>query len=203
MKKWGWVLIAVLFSTGCATSETINPDSLLASLQQGGYVIFFRHAATDHSQKDIDKKNLANCDTQRRLNAVGRQQSQDIGDAFKTLEIPVGDVITSEYCRCINTAKIAFGKATPSMDITSIQDVSPEVKAQRIENLRKMLNTVPAAGTNTVLVAHKWMFKDASGQLIDEGEAAIFKPQPNGTTVMVKRVKPEQWKNLSQLTNKN
>ena len=197
-----WSLVALLLLTGCATSEKPDTDSLLAKLQHGGYVIFFRHAATDHSQKDTDKKNLANCDSQRRLSDVGRQQSQVIGEAFRSLGIPVGEVTTSEYCRCINTAKIAFGKATPSMDITSIQDVSPEVKAQRIENLRNMLNTVPAAGTNTVLVAHKWMFKYASGQLIDEGEAVIFKPQSTGSALMVQRVKPEHWKNISQVVNK-
>ena len=194
MKKFvGLLVICLLFVSACATQQKSQIDPLVEKLQQGGYVIFFRHAATDHSQKDIDKKNLENCDTQRRLDEKGLQQSKDIGEGFKALGIPVGDVITSHYCRFINTAKFAFGKATPTMDITSIQDVTPEVKQQRIANLRTMLATPPKPGTNTILVAHKWMFKDASGHLLEEGEAAIFQPQAHDTAHFIRRVKPEEW----------
>jgi len=192
-KTTGLLVICLLFVAACASQQKSQTDPLVEKLQQGGYVIFFRHAATDHSQKDIDKKNLENCDTQRRLDDSGRQQSKDIGEGFKALGIPVGEVITSHYCRCINTAKLAFGKATPTMDITSIQDVAPEVKQQRIANLRKMLATPPKPGTNTILVAHKWMFKDASGHLLEEGEAAIFQPQAHDTAHFIRRVKPEEW----------
>lgn len=192
-KFTGLLSVCLLLLSACASQQKIQTDPIVEKLQQGGYVIFFRHAATDHSQKDIDKKNLENCDTQRRLDDKGRQQSKDIGEGFKALGIPVGDVITSHYCRCINTAQIAFGKATPTKDITSIQDVTPEVKQQRIANLRKMLATPPKPGTNTVLVAHKWMFKDASGHLLEEGEAAIFKPQAHDTAHFVRRLKPEEW----------
>lgn len=192
------ILISFVLVASCATAPDTKSESLLASLQQGGYVIFFRHAATDHSQKDIDKKNLENCETQRRLDDKGREQSRQIGEGFKAKGIPVGDVITSHYCRCINTANIAFGKATPSMDITSIQEVPLDVRQQRITNLRKVLNTPPKPGTNTVLVAHKWMFKDASGHLLSEGEAAIFKPQSNAVVAkFVKRVKPDEWQSLN------
>jgi phosphohistidine phosphatase SixA len=193
---WAFLLVVV----GCASQPQSQPqpqqqpDSVVEQLQQGGYVIFFRHAATDHSQKDIDTKKLANCDSQRRLNDLGKQQAKDIGEGFKALNIPVGDVFTSHYCRYINTAKIAFGKATPTMDITSIQGVSPEVRLQRIDNLRKMLATEPKPNTNTVLVAHKWMFKDASGILLEEGEAAIFKPQAHGTAHFIRQVKAYEWK---------
>ncbi|WP_455218998.1 histidine phosphatase family protein [Kaarinaea lacus] len=197
MKKFAGLLgIYLLLLGACATQQKNHIDPVVEKLQQGGYVIFFRHAATDHSQKDIDKKNLENCETQRRLDEKGRQQSKDIGDGFKALSIPVGEVITSHYCRCINTAKIAFGKATPTMDITSIQDVTPEVRQERIANLRKMLATLPEPGTNTILVAHKWMFKDASGHLLEEGEAAIFQPQAHNTAHFIRRVKPEEWVTL-------
>jgi broad specificity phosphatase PhoE len=199
MKSARGILAVCLFIVAaCASQSQHAADPLAHKLQQGGYVIFFRHAATDHSQQDTDKKNLANCETQRPLTDEGRRQAKVIGEGFTALNIPVGDVITSHYCRCIDTARIAFGKATPAMNITSIQDVAPEVKQQRIARLRQMLNTPPAAGSNTVLVAHKWLFNDASGYLLDEGEAAIFRPQPNGEALMVKRVKPDEWKELGK-----
>jgi len=197
MKMQKLLIGCVIVISACANQvNQTQTDPLVNQLQQGGYVIFFRHAATDHSQQDVDKKNLANCETQRRLTNKGREQAKAIGEGFKSLGIPVGDVYTSYYCRCINTAQIAFGKATPTMDITSIQDVTPEVRMERIDNLRKLLATKPAPHTNTILVAHKWMFKDASGQLLEEGEAAIYQPQAHGTTHLVRRVKPEEWKTL-------
>ena len=193
----GMFFLCLLLISACTVSpKNTDADPVVEQLQRGGYVIFFRHAATDHSQQDTDKKKLANCETQRRLNDLGRRQAQMIGEGFQALNIPVGDVITSHYCRCINTAKIAFGKAQPTMDITSIQGVTPEVKLQRIANLRKMLATSPGPGTNTVLVAHKWMFKDASGHLLEEGEAAIFQPQAHDTAHFIRRVKAEEWKEL-------
>ncbi|WP_455221477.1 histidine phosphatase family protein [Kaarinaea lacus] len=195
-KSWGMYLICLLLINACATPAKTATDPLVEQLRQGGYVIFFRHAATDHSQQDTDKKNLVNCDTQRRLTAKGQEQAKQIGEGFKALGIPVGDVYTSYYCRCINTAKIAFGKATPTMDITSIQDVTPEVRRERIDNLRKLLATEPTPHTNTILVAHKWMFKDASGQLLEEGEAAIYQPQAHGMSHLVRRVKANEWKTL-------
>lgn len=191
------MLALLLFLSGCAVNQTQSPSELVSELRQGGYVIFFRHGSTDHSQKDIDKKNLANCETQRRLDDKGRQQAKLIGDGFRKKGIPVGDAITSHYCRCINTAKIAFGKATPSMEITSIQGVTLAVRQQRISNLRKLLNTPPKPGTNTVLVAHQWMFKDAAGHQLSEGEAAIFKPRPNAFAAqLIRRVKPVEWEGL-------
>ena len=196
MRKWVFLIISFLVSS-CSTVSTSDSNDLLSNLQQGGYVIFFRHASTDHSQKDIDKKNLANCETQRQLDEDGRQQAKTIGEGFKLKKIPVGNVITSQYCRCIDTAKIAFGRAQASMDITSIQGVSTEERMRRVTNMRALLNTPPKQGTNTVLVAHKWMFKDASGQLISEGEAAIFRPQPKGLFAQfVRRVKPDEWASL-------
>ena len=197
MKITGGVLVILILIAGCVSNQVSETSELVSQLRQGGYVIFFRHGSTDHSQKDIDKKNLANCETQRRLDDRGRQQAKLIGDGFKKMGIPVGDAITSYYCRCINTAKIAFGKATPSMDITSIQGVPLDVRQQRISNLRKMLNTPPKPGTNTVLVAHQWMFKDAAGHQLSEGEAAIFKPRPNAFAAQyIRRVKPVEWKDL-------
>ena len=162
MKKWGLFLIAVLLTAGCATNQTNDRASLVDKLQQGGYVIFFRHAATDHSQKDTDLNNPTNCASQRHLSEHGKEQARTIGEGFKSNNIPVGDVFTSQFCRCSNTAKIAFGKAQTTIDITSIQGVTPEERLRRIAVIRKMLNTFTSTpGTNTVLVAHKWMFKEA------------------------------------------
>ena len=194
---WKGVFLLILL-TGCAgTGKSFNQDQLLTSLQEGGYIIFFRHAMTDHSVKDSESADLGNCDKQRNLSDEGRQQAKNIGHSFQELGIPVGDVITSQYCRCIDTANIAFHKSVASTDVTSIQGVSPEERQRRIANLRVLLNTAPSDKTNTIVVAHKWMFKEAAGHVLDEGEAAIFKPNKSGMAQLIRRVKSNDWMALS------
>src|SRR5690606_25508400 len=84
-----------------------NPDkrALVHALQQGGYVLYLRHAITDRSRIDTDRINLPNCATQRNLSAEGREQARAIGRAVQALGIAVAEVLTSPYCRCIDTAQ--------------------------------------------------------------------------------------------------
>jgi hypothetical protein len=90
-------------------------------------------------------------------------------------------VLSSEYCRTRETAEIAFGRVTPTQDLTSrVSTASAEEEHARIEALRRLLATPPAPGTNTILVGHQFNLRDATGVSIAEGEAAIF--QPMGTS---------------------
>jgi phosphohistidine phosphatase SixA len=90
----------------------------------------------------------------------------------------VGDVLSSEYCRTRETAELAFGRVTPSRDLTSRASTTDEAeRAERIEALRGLLSTPPPTGVNTVLVGHLFNLQDATGISIAEGEAAIFLPQ--------------------------
>ena len=73
-----------------------------------------------------------------------------IGEAFLALGIPVGQVWNSAYCRSRDTALLAFGKAEASPELTDAQTRDRE---QRAAALRRMLSSLPGAGTNTVIVA--------------------------------------------------
>lgn len=192
----GYLLFLGLASTCWAQAPTVDPQ-LITALKRGGNVIFFRHAATDHSQKDLDTANPDNCAAQRGLTDQGRQQSKSIGENFRRLEIPVGEVFSSRYCRCIETAELAFGKAVPTDDLTSIQNLSTFQVAQHARDLRQRLGTPPEAGTNTVLVSHKELFKKASGIAIEEGEAAVLAPDAQGQFHLLGRITAEQWTDLS------
>jgi phosphohistidine phosphatase SixA len=149
--------------------------ALVTALRSGGYVIYFRHARTDFSMPDTDRANLADCSTQRNLSDEGRADARAIGAAIRALRIPIGAVLSSEYCRTRETAELAFGRVETTRDLTSrASTTSPEEEAERIEALRRLLATPPAPGTNTVLVGHQFNLQDATGVTIAEGEAAIF-----------------------------
>ena len=183
--------------TPTPTLDPITPlegAALVDALRRGGYVIYFRHAATDQTQTDSDTQNLENCQTQRNLNDRGRADAQAIGEAFKALSIPIGRILSSGYCRTRETAQLAFGRDEVTPDLTGFPSA---LREQRIAALSEMLSTAPEAGTNTVLVAHGFNISNTAGISIAEGEAAIFAPLGADGFVLVARVLPEEWATLA------
>ncbi len=175
----------------------LEDSALVEALQQGGYVIFFRHAATYRAQLDTDQQNLENCQTQRNINEEGIAQAEAIGQAFRAATIPLGEVLASPYCRTRDTAEIAFGQVTLSDDLINPFSKEDEAEVTRLgEQLQQLLSRPPAPGTNTVLVGHTPNLQAATGLSIIEGEAAIFAPTgPEGFT-LVGRVLPDEWSAL-------
>ena len=175
------------------------PGDLLAGLVKGGYVIYIRHAATDHAASDTDRKNLRNCATQRNLSTLGRRQAARIGAAFRKLRIPVGRIVSSPYCRCLDTARLAFGRVEPSRDLVSAPDPrGPEAK-RLATSLYRMLGTPPKAGTNTVIVGHSSNIYDATNiQAKPEGVAVIFRPSGGGRVFYVRKVHPGAWQKTAR-----
>ena len=84
-------------------------QNLIAELKKGGKLIFIRHAFAP-GMGDPDNFDIDNCDTQRNLSDVGREQAKKIGAFFKKNNITVDEVYSSEWCRCKETAQIAFNK---------------------------------------------------------------------------------------------
>src|SRR6516165_8616678 len=77
---------------------------LLAALRHGGYVLYFRHAATDFSQNDEKMKRFEDCADQRNLIDRGRDDARAAGAAIRELNIPVERVLASPFCRTVETA---------------------------------------------------------------------------------------------------
>lgn len=180
------------------TQQALAGDALLKALQRGGLVIYFRHADTGpaYLEQGVD---LARCDTQRNLNDDGRAQSRNIGSQFRRLRIPLGEVLSSEFCRCRETAQLAFGRHAVEPLLTGVSR-SAESAGRRKEAtvaLKRMLATSPAAGVNTVLVSHGFNLWDAEGfHLGTQGEAAIYRPDGAGGYVLLARLLPAEWAEL-------
>lgn len=172
--------------------EQLEGVALVEALRRGGYVIYFRHAATDMTQEDRDPT-LQNCAAQRNLNEQGRADARTIGSAFRSLGIPVGLVHSSRYCRTRETAELAFGRAELTEDLTGFPSSRRE---QRIAALSRMLAEQPSAGTNTVLVAHGFNISNTARLSLAEGEAAIFAARGPDGFALVARVRPAMWAEL-------
>src|SRR5919106_1050529 len=84
-------------------------DEPWALLRQGGHVVLLRHALTDGGVGDPPDMRLEDCTTQRNLSDEGRSQARRIGEAFRQFRVPIDGLLSSEWCRCIETAALAFG----------------------------------------------------------------------------------------------
>jgi broad specificity phosphatase PhoE len=182
-------------STGASLSSSSQDNQAsIEALQSGGYVIFFRHAATDLSLRDEEPINVADCTTQRNLTEEGRAQARRIGEGFRARGIPVGEVLSSEFCRALETARLAFGRAEARPELFNSWNMDPERREQATGWLRRLLTTVPEPGTNTVIVSHWGNLVDATYIPLDmEAEAAIFRPDGAGTANLRGRVLAAEW----------
>lgn len=169
-------------------------DSVLPELRRGGLVIYFRHAATDPRGAKDEAADLARCETQRNLSEEGRGQAREIGQAFRGLGIPVGAVKSSPFCRCKDTAQLAFGKFSVDPDLFFAIHAGAAETARLAGSLRRMLAAKPAPGTNSVIVAHTANLREAAGIWPKpEGVAYVFRPLPGGRFEALARVGPGDW----------
>jgi len=174
-------------------TKKLKGSQLIKELKQGGYVIFMRHA---HSEEEIAENavDLENCKTQRNLSDKGKKQAKVIGNAIKKLEIPVGDIHSSPYCRCMDTANLAFGQAQARPELTFAANLEgEEERAEYSDTLLQMLSIEPETGTNTVIVSHSVNLQEATGILPKpEGVIHVFKPTEEGYA-HIGEIKPDFW----------
>jgi broad specificity phosphatase PhoE len=181
-----------------AYAQTVDVKALAEATRQGGYVIVFRHGATNRDQADTDPLNHDNVSKQRQLSDGGKQVARQVGEAFKTLRIPIGKVYTSKFNRAVETGRlIAASEVTSTLDITEGGLVATPIENdRRTEALRKMVATLPETGKNTLVVTHKPNIIDAFGKdwfEVKEGEASVFRPDGSGKTALIARVQAIDW----------
>jgi len=180
--------------------DTVDGAALVQALRGGGHVIYFRHGRTDLTTHDTDRANLAQCATQRKLSEEGRQEMVQIGRLFVQMRIPVGAVLTSPYCRAIDTVRLAFGRATVEPDLEHTIAADAATTRHRGAALARLLGTPPGAGTNTVLAGHTGNLQEAAGIWPSpEGVAIVFKPDGQGRGRFVATVPPTRWVELARL----
>jgi phosphohistidine phosphatase SixA len=196
----GTVALILAASAGALAQQAAAPSlrgaELLAALRAGGYILYFRHADTDHRQSDDRMTSMEDCAAQRNLTDRGRDHSRAIGEAIRALGIPIGAVLASPLCRTVETATLAFGAARKSPAVRASGPLPPGSPG-RFPALRALLSTPVAPGANTVIVGHAYpYFTLVGGQYLSEGEADVVRPRGADFEV-VARVSLRQWRDLA------
>jgi len=190
MKSIGLLL---LFSSMVNAQSPLPPAQLINDIKAGGYVLYVRHATTNHSQKDSNRKDFSDCASQRNLSAQGRQDAVRIGLVIKQLGIPIAKVITSPYCRAKDTAMLMFKHAEVDNNLQfSISKNAAESKKLGAY-LKQVMTAAKPASTNHVFVGHTSNLRDGLGVWPKpEGVMVVFKPTQEGLKFKG-MIKPADW----------
>lgn len=185
-----WVVVALAFA---GTALRARADSggwngaLEADLRHGGHVLLVRHAATEPGLGDPPGFRLGECDTQRNLSAAGRVQAQALGAALRDRRIPVAEVRSSRWCRCVDTARLAFDGLAPVIpwpELDSFFDDRAAAPA-RTPALLAAARSVPK-GANVVWVTHQVNITAFTGVVPVPGEIVVVRVGADGVIVVAR-----------------
>lgn len=175
--------VALAPSTIAATATSVD-TALISRLRRGGHVILMRHAATVAGIGDPPGFVLGECASQRNLSAAGLADAARIGAAFSRLGIPVDEVLSSRWCRCLDTARVAFGKVAPSPMLDSMFNVNADERDAKLKLLAAWVKR-PHGGGNVVLVTHDVNIQALAQQAMRQGEMVVTTARPDGTLEVV------------------
>ena len=171
MKKQIISLLIIIFTF---ISFNINSsEHSWKTAQDGNKVIFIRHAKAPGGGDPKEFK-IEDCKTQRNLNEAGIKQSKKIGRLFKEKKIKIDQVLSSQWCRCKDTAKLAFDnfKEFSALNSTYTPPYDQNEK-QQIKELRNFVSSWDGNGGNLVLVTHYVIILAVTGETARSGEIVI------------------------------
>ena len=162
------VLIFSLFSFHShSSSQNWKPA------QEGNKIILIRHSLAPGGGDPIGFK-IDDCKTQRNLNREGISQSKKIGKLFKRNKVLIDQVLSSQWCRCKDTAKFAFGEYKEFAALNStFQTPFNKNEAKQLKELYRFVKNWNGKGKNLVLVTHYSIITAVTNAVPSSGEIVI------------------------------
>ena len=166
---------ATLLLAERAAAQSVQSAALWSELQKGGVGILLRHAQTEAGVGDPPGFRIGDCSTQRNLSDDGRRQAQRIGAALAARAVRVDQVLSSQWCRCLDTARLAFPKVAvepyPALN-SFFDDRSTEPQQTREVAARIAAIRAPA---NVAFVTHHVNILALTGVAAGSGEAVLVR----------------------------
>ena len=164
-----------LFIIFISLTTSIKADSKKIFIEQaaeGGNLIFIRHAYAP-GNGDPTNFNLNDCSTQRNLSDKGRSQAKKIGNFFKENYIDIDKVLSSEWCRCKETADLAFNNYITKNFLNSFYSSKfAKNRNKQIKDLKRFINEWDG-NKNLVLITHYVLISELLNYAPSSGEMVI------------------------------
>jgi len=159
-----------------------------ALIREGGVVLALRHALAPGTF-DPPQFKPGDCSTQRNLSDEGRAQARRIGHWFRTRALQPGRVRSSPWCRCVDTATLAFGAAEPWSALGSPRGASEVTNAESLAELRRAVVQAGAQrGRFEVWVTHMFVLSDLVGTHTGSGEGLVLRADASGAVQVLARL---------------
>jgi phosphohistidine phosphatase SixA len=182
------LITSIFMSMVTAQSARADNEGIWALLKKPGYIVLLRHSYSPESPPDGDVK-FGDCSTQRNLDDTGRAQARRLGDEFRKYGIKAASLVSSQYCRAMETAKlIKLGpvRALPALNQVFLTDVSG--MRETGEKSRQFMKTIPARPL-TVMVTHVTNIQSIAGANLSSGELAVLHLDASGSVIVDGRIK--------------
>ena len=165
-------LVTIIFISLTSSIKADLNKNLINLLKDGEKIIFIRHAYAP-GNGDPDNFNLNNCSTQRNLSESGKVQAKNIGKFFEKNQIEFDRVLSSEWCRCKETAILAFKNFETKIFLNSFYSFEfSENKNKQILDLKKYVKKFESK-KNLILVTHYVVISEVLNYLPSSGEIVI------------------------------
>jgi broad specificity phosphatase PhoE len=181
----------LLGAAALAASPLARADEeLWRRLRVGGLVILMRHAAAGPGLGDPAGFKLDDCKSQRNLTEAGRDEARRIGERIKAEKVPIARVYTSPWCRCRETAMLAFGQAEDWEPLSSFFDL-PHLEPDFSARVKKRIGGYGrrTLGGNVVMVTHNVNIAALTRYSVAPGEMVVVKPDGCCNARPVERLK--------------
>lgn len=155
--------------------QVLAGAELWTRLRSGGHILLMRHAATEPGVGDPPGFRLGACSTQRNLSARGRREAQATGVALREGGVPIGAVWSSRWCRCLDTARLAFGRVEPEPLLDSMFEEDSAARRTRVARTLARLSALPQAAStgNLVLVTHDVNIRALADEAVAPGGVVV------------------------------
>ena len=176
-----WGLI-VLFA--CPATHALAADDVWALLRKPGHAVLLRHSNAPGSQTESNDMNFKDCSIQRNLDADGKAQAARIGDAFRKHGIAKLQLIASQYCRAIETAKLTkLGPVSenPVLNLVYVADLV--AKNAALKKSVELIRKIPPKQL-TMLVTHVGNIQAIASTSLESGEMVVVHLDKSGAVVV-------------------
>ncbi|MBE0620077.1 MAG: histidine phosphatase family protein [Burkholderiales bacterium] len=171
-----WLVFATLPARGLWAADALP----LAELAKPGRVLMLRHAYAPGTG-DPPNFRLDDCTTQRNLDARGRAQAAALGERLAQAGIPRAKVYSSQWCRCVETARLLKLGAVEVLPALNSFYQREEERDAKVAALRSFLATLPADGPPVILVTHQFTINAFTDSGTPSGGGSVFQLNGSGT----------------------
>lgn len=176
-KRFFWIqlLLVILFSSSVSAAE----KELIQQMNAGGVVLMIRHAVAP-GIGDPDNFKLDDCATQRNLDQQGREQARAIGEWLRARGIENVKLYSSQWCRCLETARLMdLGTVTSLPALNSFFE-RPEDREPNLSALRNFIRDNIKPGELMIMVTHQVTISGISEKWTDSGHGKLLRSDQAG-----------------------